>query len=555
MEPRIVLRHLSEGAPRTDEFPVESLIELSLGRDPSCQIRYDDREEAVSRHHARITVGRRDPLEIILTDLGSRNGTFVNERQIQGEVKLASGDRIQLGAGGPIFQFEISGQSETRVVQAGAPAARALSVPQTIEVQAPPRAAAPAAGFPFITRRTMMYSGLGLMAGGALALGGYAVLRGRGALSYKVFHQRTIMSSAYKAYGNPEAMGGRYWFARVVLRNIGKGAVKSVKVSYQIPGFLTWTTPDEAPELLPNQTAVFVYYPKFPSKITELRTRTPAVLETKIEYDDGSGSQTHIEKREFEIYGLTEFAYGSMPESEVVSRTDAENNNPLLAAYVTDEDEAVKTFYAKISEVSGGFGTGADQKDLLQFIKSTYEYMVSLGMTYSGAKGVPDSTGDVRTLVQSIRVPRDLIYGNSGLCIELALLWCALGQGAGLRVFLTLIPGHAFPVLQAKDGTTIPVESTMISGSFGGNLGKAASWEEAVKTGQKELKENLNRSTTDVLDIRELQSSGIRPPELPEINRAELVKLLDDRRAKHGGGQRSAVPRPQSQHRTWWRRF
>jgi hypothetical protein len=158
-------------------------------------------------------------------------------------------------------------------------------------------------------------------------------------------------------------------------------------------------------------------------------------------------------------------------------------------------------------------------------------------------------------LVQSIRVPRDLIYGNSGLCIELALLWCALGQGAGLKALLALIPGHAFPILRASDGTTFAVESTMISGSFGGNLGKASSWADAVNTAQKELKENLNRSTTDILDIRELQSSGIRPPELPEINRAELVKLLDDRRARRVGGRRSAASPPQAQNRPWWRKF
>jgi hypothetical protein len=363
------------------------------------------------------------------------------------------------------------------------------------------------------------------------------------------------MSCAYKAYGNPEAVGGRYWFARTVLQNTGKSVVKNVHVSYQIPGFMNWTTPDEAAEILPNQTVVFVYYPKFPSKLTELRSRTPAVLEVKIEYDDGSGHQEHIEKREFEFFGVNEFAYGSMAASEVVTRADAENNNPLLAAYVTDEDQAVKTFYAKAAEVSGGFGTGANQKDLLQFMKSVYNFMVSLGMTYSGAKGVPDETGDVRTLVQSIRLPRDLIYGNSGLCIELAILWCALGQGAGLKTFLVLIPGHAFPVLQASDGTTIPIESTAIGGSFGGNLGKAAGWDEAIESALKTFKENKGKPTTDILDIRELQGMGIRPPELPEINRAELVKLLDDRRTKHSPRVVVAPPRQQPVvYRWWWRR-
>lgn len=553
MELRVVLSYLREGSSTKDEFPIASLVELTLGRDPSCQIRCDDREEAASRRHARISVGRRDPLEIVLTDLNSRNGTFVNSQRIQGQVKLSSGDRIQLGTGGPVYQFEIAGQSETKVVP---PTAQIVDLPAAtvvVPVAAPPPRAAASAGAPaLVTRRTLMYSGLGLMAGGAAALGGYALLRGRGSLSYKVYHQRTVMSVAYKAYGNPEAVGGRYWFARTVLQNTGKGVVKNVHVSYQIPGFMGWTTPDEAAEILPNQTVVFVFYPKFPSKLTELRSRTPATLEAKIEYDDGTGHQEHVEKREFEFFGVNEFAFSSMPASEVVSRADAENNNPLLAAYVTDEDQAVKTFYAKAAEVSGGFGMGANEKDLLQFMKSTYNFMVSLGMTYSGAKGVPDETGDVRTLVQSIRLPRDLIYGNSGLCVELAILWAALGQGAGLKTFLVVIPGHTFPVLQASDGTTIPIESTAIGGSFGGNLGKAASWEQAIESGMKTLKEVRGKPTTDILDVRELQGMGIRPPELPEINRAELVKMLDDRRAKHGPRVVATPPRQQPVVYRWW---
>ena len=572
VELRIVLSYLRDGSSTKDEFPIASLVELTLGRDPTCQIRCDDRDESASRRHARLGVGRRDPLEIVLTDLNSRNGTFVNGQRIQGSVKLSSGDRIQLGTGGPVYLFEIAGQSETKVVT---PTAKIMDVPaatmvvpvpppppqplapqRTFDVPAPHRGAAPAGGPALVTRRRLMYIGLALMAVGAALLGGYALVRGHGSLSYKVYHQRTVMSVAYKAYGNPEAAGGRYWFARTVLQNTGKGVVKNVHVSYQIPGFMTWTTPDEATEILPNQTVVFVFYPKFPSKLTELRSRTPATLEAKIEYDDGTGHQEHIEKREFEFFGVNEFAFSSMPASEIVTRADAENNNPLLAAYVTDEDQAVKTFYAKAAEVSGGFGMGSNEKDLLQFIKSIYNYMVSLGMTYSGAKGVPDETGDVRTLVQSIRLPRDLIYGNSGLCVELAILWAALGQGAGLKTFLVVIPGHTFPVLQAQDGTTIPIESTAIGGSFGGNLGKAASWDQAIESALKTFKENKGKPTTDILDVRELQASGIRPPELSEINRAELVKLLDDRRAKHGP---RVVVAPQRQQPVvyrglWWRR-
>lgn len=545
MEQRIILRHLRDGGAKIDEFPADSLIELTFGRDPACQIHYGDNDEAVGRRHARLTVSQREPLELTLSDLSSRNGTFVNDQRIQGDVRLKPGDRVQLGTGGPQFQVDLSGVAETKFVQPlGGPATKLVERQNVIAVKQalPPPAPRTALRSQFLTQRTMALIGIGLVVLAAFALGGYAFAHPRGTLSYKVFHQRTIMSCAYKAYGNPEAEGGRYWFARAVLQNTGQGSVKDVKVSYQIPGFLTWTTPDEVAEVLPTQTVVFVYYPKFPSKVSELRTRTPAVLETKVEYDDSSGHQSHTEKREFEFYGVTEFAYSSMQGSEQVSYSDLGDNDPLLASYITDEDQAVKTLYAKISELSGGFGTMKDGNELKQFITSTYNYMVATGMTYSGAKWAPDQTGGINSTVQSIRMPRDLIYGNSGLCIELAQLWAALGQAAGLRVYLVMVPGHTYPILEANDHSMTPIEATWIHGSFGGNLGKAETVEEAIRTGQAEFYGGVvlgrnhppdkDQPTTEILDIRDLQSHGIRPPELPGINVPELVKQLDERLAK-----------------------
>lgn len=51
-------------------------------------------DERVSAHHARISfTGGQWQLE----DLGSRNGTFVNELPVEGVLVVTMGDRIQLG--------------------------------------------------------------------------------------------------------------------------------------------------------------------------------------------------------------------------------------------------------------------------------------------------------------------------------------------------------------------------------------------------------------------------------------------------------------------------
>ena len=63
-----------------------------IGRDEGCLVR--SRSVRVSRHHARLTVraGR-----AVLEDLGSRNGTAVDGRPIDGPAELAPGDTIEVG--------------------------------------------------------------------------------------------------------------------------------------------------------------------------------------------------------------------------------------------------------------------------------------------------------------------------------------------------------------------------------------------------------------------------------------------------------------------------
>jgi DNA-binding winged helix-turn-helix (wHTH) protein len=63
-----------------------------LGRAGDAAIFVDD--VGVSRHHARITV---DSAGAILEDLGSKNGTMLNGRAIEGPTPLADGAAIVLG--------------------------------------------------------------------------------------------------------------------------------------------------------------------------------------------------------------------------------------------------------------------------------------------------------------------------------------------------------------------------------------------------------------------------------------------------------------------------
>jgi S1-C subfamily serine protease len=132
---RIVLKHLSGSkANQVEEFPLAHVKELILGRDPSSTVKYDpDRDDLVGRQHAKITQDPNDPSQFIVSDLNSRNGTFVNRQRITGTVRVNPGDVVQLGPGGPEFVFEIEPRpagatKATRIAQA-APTAPATRVP------------------------------------------------------------------------------------------------------------------------------------------------------------------------------------------------------------------------------------------------------------------------------------------------------------------------------------------------------------------------------------------------------------------------------------------
>lgn len=66
--------------------------EIFIGRDEDCQIRLASND--ISRRHCRLTC-RADT--ILVRDLGSRNGTFVNNMLLETEVALKPGDTLRVG--------------------------------------------------------------------------------------------------------------------------------------------------------------------------------------------------------------------------------------------------------------------------------------------------------------------------------------------------------------------------------------------------------------------------------------------------------------------------
>ncbi|HEV2861359.1 MAG TPA: trypsin-like peptidase domain-containing protein [Pyrinomonadaceae bacterium] len=132
---RIVLKHLTGSkANQVEEFPLNHVKELVLGRDPSATVKYDpDRDDLVGRQHARINQDPADPTQFVVTDLNSRNGTFVNRQRVSGTVRVNPGDVVQLGPGGPEFIFDVeprpAGATKATRIAAAPPTAPPTRVP------------------------------------------------------------------------------------------------------------------------------------------------------------------------------------------------------------------------------------------------------------------------------------------------------------------------------------------------------------------------------------------------------------------------------------------
>ena len=106
---KVVLRHLSGAkGQQVESIPLDKARDLLIGRDLSAHVRFDpESDDLVGRQHARILQDPGDRYKFSIVDLNSRNGTYLNKQRVVGTAAITPGDIIQLGPGGPEFQFDL----------------------------------------------------------------------------------------------------------------------------------------------------------------------------------------------------------------------------------------------------------------------------------------------------------------------------------------------------------------------------------------------------------------------------------------------------------------
>ena len=336
-------------------------------------------------------------------------------------------------------------------------------------------------------------------------------------LDIKISKPPVVMPALYKVYANEDALEGKYSLFKMVITNNSSVPAKNVEVTYKMSGFLDWTTAKKIPLIQPGQTVVVNAYPKFEDKIVEKTTTSKETVNTVVK-----GSNVSAIENDFSIpvKGRNEFMYTFLPSDEIRTPDEYFDNMQTVACYVTPEDPIIKYFTQQIQEkvLKGETASVTNsEKESVRFLQGIYYATLVSHMVYSGTTGVPVSLSDVNSIVQSIRLPREVISGKTGLCIELSILYASIMMSAGMDPIIYMIPGHAYPGFKVN-GSYYAIEATAIGGEGRGNSGTP---DAALQQGMKQLAEFFQKANAGdpryfVVDVRNAIKNGALAIELKD---------------------------------------
>ncbi|MBV8390735.1 MAG: hypothetical protein JO080_13105 [Mucilaginibacter sp.] len=371
----------------------------------------------------------------------------------------------------------------------------------------------------FLLPIILLIAGIGFIA--------YPFFLPSGDIDLKIQPATVIMPAAYKVYSNPDILGGRYNLFKAVVKNSTSSEIKNLKVQFRVPGLIPdWTDVPAATNLLPGQTAVATCYPVFPQSITERNTTSKEKTEIKITYGNKGNPTERDESFPFDVTSVNDIVFTNMADQDKAYAGDFGENRVLYACMVSSEDPIIKHYAQAVQQkiLCGESGAGVGEsgevtdqsiKEKVRVMQGVYNATLLSHMVYSETQSGVSKFGDNTSSTEHIRLPREVVSGNTGLCIELALLHASIYKAAGLNPVIFLVPGHAYPGIKVGN-QYIPIESTGIGGV---GLGGIMSADQALKKGLEELKTFYEESSKgnpqyQLLDIDQLYSQGFKDMEL-----------------------------------------
>lgn len=226
----------------------------------------------------------------------------------------------------------------------------------------------------------------------------------------------------------------------------------------------------------------------------------------------------------------------------------------LIAAFVRPRAEAVTAVLSAASDLLGrrtgnpslvGYQDTPERVD--QTTRAIFDAVSALGIRYAEPPASFEVDG------QKIRTSDVVVRNRMGTCIDLAVLFAAAFEEAGLQPFVVFVPGHALVAYTRRDlatdmvlasqeevsnlvgsGIFVPLETTIAT------AGSTASFEDAVAQGSRTLAEvpngvrliNISAAHRKVRPLPTLvDRDGVRTIVVVEQPRAHIPTPLDGARA------------------------
>ncbi len=366
--------------------------------------------------------------------------------------------------------------------------------------------------------KKLLFPVLLILAGAVLLMNQSIVgLFSKSKIDVKIEHIPFIMPAAYKVYANPEALDGKYGLFKMLLTNNGSTTIKNMEVYFEIQDYIEDTRLEKIPILLPGQSFVVNCFPKFNQDIVEKTTASREKVHIRIE---GQNIEEIEESFNIDIKGRNEFLYTQIPTSEIAGYQDIFDNDVLLSCFITPEDPIVKYYTQQIQEkvLKGEKAVVVNTpEESARVLMGIYQATVNSHMVYSGTGGIPTNESDYQSISQNLRLPREVVTGNTGLCIELSLLYASIMLQMGMDPVIYMIPGHAYPGFHLN-GSYYGLEATLIGGEGLGSIGTS---EEAMEHGMKQVEEFMQMAQMgdprySILHIEKLIKDGAVAMELKD---------------------------------------
>jgi very-short-patch-repair endonuclease len=235
------------------------------------------------------------------------------------------------------------------------------------------------------------------------------------------------------------------WLFRLALHNRGAEPLRDLRVTIALDGLLAPCTLHAA-ELAPGGV-LELDVPDLPlsaaafANVVE-RTRVDLVVTV-----DAAGERVAEQRSSIDVLAYNEWP--GLPVLPALLAAFVAPNHPALAPLL--QQAAARLQAATGRDALDGYQAG-DPARVRAVAAAAYEVLAGLGVTYVGAPPAFEATG------QKVRTPEQVVGERLGTCLDLALLYAALLEHAGLRPFVVLLQRHAFAGVWLADGSAPEVE-------------------------------------------------------------------------------------------------